>query len=97
MNESVGTDGGLFVLVGDHAVEELKSFWYKVWCKLCGDLFQLCPPNKNLLSNLDGHLQGLKHCKIVEDAASGGKFTATALSTGRRGRPTASSRAVIGN
>jgi hypothetical protein len=74
----------------------LKSFWYKVWCKLCGDLFQLCPPKKNLEGNLKNHLQGLKHCKVVEDAASGARSGTLALSTGRRGRPSASTRAVLG-
>ena len=81
MNDSIGMDGGPIVLVGNPAAKELKSFWYKVWCKLCGDLFQFYPPKKNLWSNLDGHLQGSKHCKIVKDAAGDGKSTATALST----------------
>ena len=39
VNDFVSVDGGPFVLVGDPAIEELKSFWYKVRCKLCGDLF----------------------------------------------------------
>jgi hypothetical protein len=39
VNDSVAIDGGPFVLVGDPEAEHLKSFWYKVRCKLCGDLF----------------------------------------------------------
>jgi hypothetical protein len=77
------------------AAEELKSFWYKVRCKLYRDLFQLCPPKKNLRSNLDVSLQGLKYCKILENAAGGGKSTAIALSTEHRGRPIASSKILI--
>jgi hypothetical protein len=89
-------DGGPFVVVGDPKAEHLKSFWYKERCKLCGDLFQLCPPKKNLEGNLKNHLQGLKHCKVVEDAASGARSGSLALSTGRRGRPSAATRAVLG-
>lgn len=84
------------MLVGDPEAEHLKSSWYKVRCKLCGDLFQLCTPKKNIEGNLKNHLQGLKHCKVVEDAASNARSGTSALSTRRRGRLSASTRAVLG-
>jgi hypothetical protein len=82
------------VLVGDPSAEQLKSFWYKVRCKVCGDLFMLCLPRKNLSSNLESHIQGLKHTKALEDAARSGRSTSSALLTRMRGKPTASSRKV---
>jgi hypothetical protein len=69
VGNSMSADGGPFVLVDDSKIEQLKLFWYKTHYKICRDLFQLCPPKKNLQDNLDNHLQGLKHCKIMEEAA----------------------------
>jgi hypothetical protein len=51
-------------------------------------LFVLCPPSKNLVSNLESHIYGLKHVKALEDAPGTLKSSSFALSTERRDRPT---------
>ena len=58
-----------FVVVGDVNSKQIKCFWLKVKCTYCFDFYQLCPPKKNLLANLENHMQGTKHCKAVEDDA----------------------------
>ena len=55
--------------IGDPNANDLKSFWFKVQCHSCGDLLQLCPPNKNLEANLRNHLGGTKHAIAVEESA----------------------------
>jgi hypothetical protein len=64
---------------------------------VCGDLFQLCPPKKNLAANLTNHVMGIKHVTKVEEAARLGHLSGSAISTRRRGRPTMSSRSTLGN
>jgi hypothetical protein len=71
-----------------------RSYWFKVRCRFCGDFFQLCPLKKNLFANLQNHLQGLKHSKIVADSLEASKSTSTCLSTGRRRRPVKSNNSV---
>jgi hypothetical protein len=61
VNRDICAKGGLFVAIGDHEGDSIKSFWHKVRCKVCGDLFQLCPPKKNLAANLTNHVMGIKH------------------------------------
>ena len=98
VNDSISEDDPPFVLVEDAEVEELKSFWYKVRCKVDGELLLLCPPKKNLRANLESHLQGLVHTKCMEDLVAAGKSTSSsALNNGGRGRPPSRSRAMIGN
>jgi hypothetical protein len=59
-------EGGPFVAIGDPEGDSIKSFWHKVCCKVCGDLFQLCPSKKNLAANLTSHVMGIKHVTKVE-------------------------------
>jgi hypothetical protein len=92
-----GDDGGPFVVVGLDQSQEIKIFRYKEHCKICGDIFMLCPARKNLAANLQIHLVALKHVKAQEDAMGNGKSMSSALSTGHRGRPAVATRAVIGN
>jgi hypothetical protein len=54
----------------------------------------LCPQKKNLQAKLDNHLEGLKHFKIVEEAAWSGKTSASALSIACQGRPPTSTKVV---
>jgi len=46
VNDEVSELDPPFVVVGDVGVTELKSFWYKVRCKIDGELLLLCPPKK---------------------------------------------------
>lgn len=96
VNNSV--DGGLgpFVVIGDEDATRLKSFWYKVRCKVDGEIFQLCPARKNLKANLENHIHGLKHSKAVQELSAGERTSSNAIYSGRRGRPTSSTR-TIGN
>lgn len=71
MNDAIGGHEGPFMLVGDCEAKHFKSFWYKIHCKICVELFTLCPPCKNLKSNLESHVQGLKHAKALKDATRG--------------------------
>jgi hypothetical protein len=82
-----------FVVVGDvnSSGVNYKSFWFKTQCRPCGELFELCPAKKNLWSNLENHLQGLKHGRILLQSSVSSRSSSTALSTGRLGRPTKSS------
>lgn len=48
-------------MIGDPLTDDMKSLRYKVKFKLCGNLFQLCPPKKNLEANLLNPLEGIKH------------------------------------
>ena len=55
-------------------------------CTYCVDFFQLCPPQKNLLANLNNHLGGTKQEKAVQDADNG----EGSITIGKRGRPSRS-------
>jgi hypothetical protein len=85
-----------FYVVSDTMADGFKyrSYWFKVRCRVCGDFFQLCPPKRNLLANLNNHLHRLKHSKAVSDSTTTSKLGSSALSTSRRGRPTKSSASV---
>ena len=63
VNDAVSLEDPPFVLVGDVWVLQMKSFWYKVRCKIDGELMLLCPPKRNLRINLENHLQGITHSK----------------------------------
>jgi hypothetical protein len=95
VNDSITSSNGTFVSIGDVHTEHMKSFWFKVRCTVCGELFMLCPAKKNLQCNLENHVNGLKHVKVVEVAQA--KSTSSALSTGERGRPTTAQRGLQGN
>ena len=43
VNDSISLDDPQFVVVGDVRVSQLKSFWFKVRCKIDGELMYLCP------------------------------------------------------
>jgi hypothetical protein len=83
----------LFVVVGDVNSSGInyRSFWFKAQCQPCGELFELCPAKKNLRSNLENHLQGLKHGQILLQSSVSSRSSSTTLSTGRPGRPIKSS------
>jgi hypothetical protein len=97
VNRDICAEGGPFVAIGDPEGNSIKSFWHKVRCKVCGDLFQLCPPKKNLAANLTNHVMGIKHVTKVEEAVRLGHLSGSTISTGRRGRPTTSSKNTLGN
>jgi hypothetical protein len=86
-----------FVLVGDLESLELKSFWYKVRCTFCNDFFQLCPPKKNMERNLNNHMEGTKHAKVVEDVLSNKGYATSTLLIGQKGKPSTSSKGVSRN
>ena len=57
VNESVDPDKPTFQLVGDPDDTIMKSYWFKVRCVICPkEVFQLCPPKRNLEANLLNHL-----------------------------------------
>ena len=91
VNTSANSDRPPFLLIGDPESADVKSFWFKVKCSFCGDIFQLCPPKKNLEANLRNHLNGTKHHKVMEDFEATVMAQGSALSSGRRGRPAKSS------
>jgi hypothetical protein len=70
VNDSINSGGGPFVLVGNVDAQIMKSFWYKVRCTICGELFLLCPAKKNLGINLENHLNGIKHICVLQDDAA---------------------------
>jgi hypothetical protein len=75
VNKDICAEGGPFVAIGDPEGDSIKSFWHKVRCKVCSDLFQLCPPKKNLAANLTNHVMGIKHVTKVEEAARPGHLS----------------------
>ena len=99
VNDSVSLDNPPFVLIGDAKQCEFKLFWYKVRCKVDGEIMMLCPTKCNLRMNLENHLHGLTHTKCCEDMAAPAKSSSksTALSTRKRGRPTRRSKSNIGS
>ena len=99
VNDLISSNDPPFVIVGDVGVPQLKSFWFKVRCKLDGELLLLCPQKGNLRQNLENHVHGLVHTKCCEDlaAASSSSKSSCAISSGKRGRPTARSRSTTGN
>lgn len=90
VNAKSDSERSPFVIVGDVDSNQVKCFWVKVKCTYCFDFYQLCPPKKNLLANLENHIQGRKHCKAVEDDAAA-MTQRLAATTGKRGRPSLSS------
>jgi hypothetical protein len=56
INSEICSTASTFVCVGDLLQLHQKSFWVKVRCKVCGDMYQLCPPKKNLQANLTNHV-----------------------------------------
>jgi hypothetical protein len=71
---------------------------FKVRCRICGEMMQLCPPRKNLRANLDMHLNSTKHLKALEDfERNSGKRSGGGISTKCRGRPSVGSRSSVGN
>lgn len=98
VNDEVSELDPPFVVVGDVGVTELKSFWYKVRCKIDGELLLLCPPKKNLRVNLENHLHGFTHTKCLEAKCSMNKTSSpSATLSGKRGRPSTRSKATVGN
>jgi hypothetical protein len=57
----------VFYVMGDTKAEGLKfrSYWFKVRCRVCGFMCQLCPPKKMLHMNLMNHVEGFKHTKML--------------------------------
>jgi hypothetical protein len=90
INNDVKEDGGPFVAVGNPAANLLSSFYYKVRYKVCGDFFQLCPPKKNLESNLTNHYMGMRHAMKAQEAEKAKHSKGSAISTRQRGRPSVS-------
>lgn len=67
------------------------SNWFKVRCAICPkEIFQLCPPKRNLEANLFNHVQGVVHAKTLEDL-NAKSAQRSPLSTGKRGKPSRSS------
>jgi hypothetical protein len=89
VNASV-EEGDPFVVIGNPKDEDMKAEWFKVCCKVCGDLFLLCPQHNNLVANLENHVNGLKHARAVEDVAH------SVVSSGKRGRPQSLSKGIKG-
>ena len=64
---------------------------------MCGDLFQLYSPKKNLAANLTNQVMGIKHVTKVEEAAHPGHLSGLAILTKRRRRPATSGKNTLGN
>ena len=46
----------------------MKSYWFKAKCLICPrEVFQLCPPKRNLEANLMTHVHGVVHNKTLQD------------------------------
>jgi len=99
VNDSISLDDPPFLIVGDVGVPQLKSFWFKVRCKLNGELMLLFPQKGNLRANLENHVHGLIHTKCYEDldAANSSSKTSYAFSSEKWGRSTARSRLTTRN
>jgi hypothetical protein len=95
VNNNIPDADGPFVLIGDPTEERLNSLLFKIRCKVCSDIFKLCPLKKNLEANLNHYLAGVKHAKRVDELVA--QISGSALSTGCRGRPPVLSRQKIGN
>ena len=82
-----------FVVVGDVNSSSInyRSLWFKVQCQPCRELFELYPAKKNLQSNLENHLQGLKHRRILLQSSVSSRSSSIALSIGCPRKPTKSS------
>lgn len=98
-NDSISSYDPPFVIVGDVGVPHLKSFWFKVRCKLDGKLMFLCPQKGNLRANLENCVHGFVHTKCCENlvAENNSSKTSSALSSEKRGRPTPRSRSTTAN
>ena len=91
VNKACEANRPTFVVVGDVDSHGLKSYWFKARCTYCNECFMLCPTKKQLESNLINHGTSIKHLKRVQDVDSN-KGRGAALSSGRKGRPSRSSR-----
>ena len=98
VNDSISSDDPPFVLIGDVGSKQLKCAWYKVRCKLDGEIMLLCPAKQNLRINLEHHVNGLTHTKCVQDLAVVANSTSrkSGICTGKRGRPSTRSTSNIG-
>ena len=90
VNASLGDSQKPFTVFQPLKEGKRKSFWMKVHCFYCREMYNLCPPKKNLEPNLMHHLLSNKHLQAVEQAKMGKKH-GTPLLSGRRGRPALSS------
>ena len=99
VNDSISLTDPPFVVVGNINVSQFKSFWFKVRCKVDGELLYLCPQKGNLRGNLENHIHGLLHSKCCEDvaAANSSSNKKTALTFGKWGRPTTRSKSLTRN
>ena len=94
VNASLGDSQKPFTVFQPLKEGQRKSFWMKVRCFYCQEMHNLCPPKKNLESNLQHHLASTKHLQAVEQVKTGKKHDTPILS-GKRGRPALSSRVSV--
>jgi hypothetical protein len=95
VNADIGSKKKTFVVIGDVESLDVCSKWFRIKCLYCGEYFQLCPPKKNVESNLQNHVNELKHSKAVDDHCI--KGAGNAFLTGRPGRPSKSSNSADGS
>ena len=94
INESVDSQKPTFKIIGDPEDPIMKSYWFKMKCLVCPkELLQLCPPKRNLETNLMNHLHDIIHAKSVEDFKQQ-SAKELPLTTRRRGRPTTPSQSA---
>jgi hypothetical protein len=96
-NATFPKDKEPFRLVGDVDALELRCFWYKVRCMFCYDFFQLCPPKKDLETNLRNHVEGTKHVGCVHREEEKKSKSEHPMTMGRKGYPATSNKTVSGN
>ena len=90
VNNSIDPKKPTFELIGDPNDSIMKSYWFKAKCLICPrEVFQLCPPKRNLEANLMNHVHGVVHNKTLQDLQQ--RKDGVALSTGKRGRPSRTS------
>jgi hypothetical protein len=70
VNDSITSSSGPFVLVSNADAQIMKSFWYNVWCIICGELFLIYLAKKILRVSLENHLNGIKHARALQDVAA---------------------------
>ena len=90
VNDIVGDARRPFSVLGSFRDSSPKSFWMKVQCFYCRDLLSLCPPKKNLESNLRHHLASAKHVQALQNSNTTSNLR-PAILTGQKGQPFASS------
>ena len=90
VNNSIDPKKPTFELIGDPNDSIMKSYWFKAKCLICPrEVFQLCPPKRNLEANLMNHVHEVLHNKTLQDLQQ--RKDGVALSTGKRGRPSRTS------